>query len=74
MVVWSHNNVIYTHRLRVVFKHFPGLLFGALFLHTLPLQVSLLRLLENLVCSPVSAQKLVRLLGRQRNYKKKENT
>lgn len=58
------------HRLRVIFKHFSGLLFGAPFLHTLPLQVSLLRLLENLIRSSVSAQKLVRFLGRQGNLKK----
>lgn len=61
------------HRLRVVFKHFSGLFFGALFLHALPLQVPLLRLLENLICSPVSAQKLVRLLGGQWNYREGEN-
>lgn len=54
-----------THRLRVVFKHFSGFFLGAPFLHTLPLQVSLLRLLENLIRSPVSAQELACLLVRQ---------
>lgn len=67
-----------THRLRVVLEHFPGLFLGALLLHALPLQVSLLGLLENLISSPVSPEKLVRLLGGQRNYKRRghipENT
>lgn len=63
-------NARHTHRLRVVFKHFSGLFLGAPLLHALSLQVSLLRLLENLIRSPVSAQKLVRLLRGQRNYRK----
>lgn len=54
-----------SHRLWVVFKHLPGLLLGAPLLHALPLQVSLLGLLENLIGSLVSDQELVRLLRGQ---------
>lgn len=41
------------YRLWVILKHLPGLLLAAVLLHALPLQVSLLGLLEDLVRSPL---------------------
>lgn len=60
------------HRLRVVLKHLPRLLFGASLLHTLPLQMTLFGLLKQLVSSAVSAEKVVRLLRRQWHCKQAE--
>lgn len=56
------------HRFGVVLKHLPGLLLAAQFLDTLPLQVALLGLLEDLVGAALPGPQELRCLARPQHH------